>query len=300
MSTDSKYQIHQTIGSGAYGTVYYATVNRRPVALKIGTDCRLKYEANILEYMQSFNPKKASSSSSSTKTKAPVPKLHWFGNYDPQTRALAMSYFPGPSARECMDAYQQKTNCTYSGTCVNTDPMFFLESVIGILHFLFERRIVHRDIKPAHFIYSGNGWRLVDFGLAVYVPEPETTETTATDPFLAEHDPSPTGFNSRGTTVPHRAESFSERFIHPGKIVGNLRYASVRRHQGCSITMCDDAISVGYLVYEWIHGLLPWQDTVDYTHVQQLKEQTDFYPIREYFEVCTIPGYISGTTFGFF
>ena len=247
-----KYKIIGHLGSGTFGTVYCAVHSTNTptqiVALKLeqphSSSTRLKKEASILEYMQS----------ATHTTLSDVPTLFWFGKFN-DDYGMAMTYFPGISAAECMVANASATNPIY-------DPIAFLQSAIDILAFLFKRRIVHRDIKPSHFIYSENRWKLIDFGLANYVP------------------------NVKNEMVGN-------------EIVGNLRYASVRSHQGGSMSMCDDAISVGYIAFEWITGELPWQHQTDYAIVKELKETTNFDPLTEYFTTCMIPRYVDNFYFGF-
>lgn len=219
------------------------------VALKLephnASSPRLKKEASILEYIQSTTPA----------TFSDVPTLFWFGKFNGDY-GMAMTYFPGISAADCI---------ALSSTIY--DPIVFLQSAIDILAFLFTRRIVHRDIKPSHFIYSEHRWKLIDFGLANYVPNVKN------------------GIVKNG--------------IVGNGIVGNLRYASVRSHQGGSMSMCDDAISVGYIAFEWIVGELPWQHQTDYAIVKELKETTNFDPLTEYFATCMIPRYVDNVYFGF-
>ena len=298
-----KYKIVGHIGSGTFGTVYSATRTNNPstqiVALKLepqhsstssnssttsnssnsstSSTSRLKKEAAILEYMQS--------ATRMTTTPTDVPTLFWFGKFN-NDYGLAMTYFPGISAADCMCANANATANANANACATNpiyDPILFLQSAIDILAFLFKRRIVHRDIKPSHFIYSENRWKLIDFGLANYVPI--------------------------GVPIAVRGEGGEEEqggqggqggnAIVGNVIVGNLRYASVRSHQGCAVSMCDDAISVGYIAFEWITGELPWQHQTDYAKVKELKETTNFDPLTEYFATCMIPRYMDNVYFGF-
>jgi serine/threonine protein kinase len=289
-----KFCLEKKIGAGVFGTVYTARPKSdltRLVAIKIepaGINMsRLKYEATILEYMHAVSVKKGTP----FVTETYVPVVFWYGRgvataNQNTNLGLAMTYFGEITAEQCIKQERRSGKPTEGQRPdPHISPSGLLYTAISILRFLFERRIVHRDIKPAHFIYSPGGWRLVDFGLATYIEEGQCPKI----PLLSITEPT----ISSGSVQTGKVNEF---------ITGNIRYASIRAHKGHTSAMCDDAVSVGYVVYEWLSNtILPWSlenEPVDALHIMQKKESTDFGTLNHYFSVCSFPGYVSNTRFG--
>ena len=42
------------------------------------------------------------------------------------------------------------------------------QQIIEGLKYLFQKGIIHRDIKPANILKGKNGWKIADFGFAIF------------------------------------------------------------------------------------------------------------------------------------
>jgi serine/threonine protein kinase/tetratricopeptide (TPR) repeat protein len=93
--------------------------------------------------------------------------------------------------------------------------------IAGALEAAHKRGILHRDLKPANVLVTENGAKLLDFGLAKFVSESETTETTRTI---------------------------------EGSVVGTAAYMSPEQAQGKCADARSDIFSFGALLYEVLSG----------------------------------------------
>lgn len=105
--------------------------------------------------------------------------------------------------------------------------------------------IVHRDIKPDHFLLQcgskQTNIQLVDFGLAKSFRHPQTLQ----------HIP-------YSSTVP---------------FVGTARYCSVNAHAGAEQSRRDDLESLAYLLIYLQRGSFPWQGLLAKSKCLQKKQQ---------------------------
>ena len=123
------------------------------------------------------------------------------------------------------------------------------EQMIALVRMLHSVGIVHRDIKPENFCVgrgsSNNRLYLIDFGLAIPPSSSScpsaTTTTTGVLPSI-----SPLSTDSQAGSVPR-------------KLVGSVRYLSVRCHDGVQATRRDDLESIAYVLLQLLRGSLPWQ-----------------------------------------
>jgi serine/threonine protein kinase len=109
----------------------------------------------------------------------------------------------------------------------------WMYSMIVLLEQIHQTGIIHRDIKPAHFVLSNDGkWNLIDFGLATFFSPDQKRET---------------GPDSSSPT-------------------GTPNYISVNVHRGFAPNRSDDLISLGYIFMElclWDcepQNDLPWKN----------------------------------------
>lgn len=164
------YNIHHELGSGQYGTVYYATDTKltRPVVIKIVHPKRAKEkhirerileEARIASAIQHPN----------------VSAIYEVGEYD-ERPYIVMQYVPGRTLQELIE-----------GEPLNLQ--FALSISIQIADGLAEAHnldILHRDLKPANIMVTDGGLvKILDFGLAKRIespdPDPITSEQEAED-----------------------------------------------------------------------------------------------------------------------
>lgn len=155
-----QYDIHQELGSGNYGTVYYATDTRlmRPVVIKIVHPERAKEkqirerileEARIASAIQHPN----------------VSAIYEVGEYD-ERPFIVMQFVPGQTLKELLE----------NGPL---NLQFALSISIQISDGLAEahkRGILHRDLKPANIMVTNGGLvKILDFGLAKRKKSPQIT-----------------------------------------------------------------------------------------------------------------------------
>jgi casein kinase 1 delta len=204
---NNKYQIQSKIGNGSFGKVFLGIhlQNKNKIIMKtesLDTSYGLlKHETNILYFLSRHRCSN-------------IPSVYWYGNTNSFTelgpqKCLVMTYFPGKSLdqlREKMTMQEKKQ---------------WMYSMIFLLEQIHQTGIIHRDIKPAHFILSENGkWNLIDFGLATFV---------STEQIGREKEQDSSGSAS---------------------ITGTPNYVSLHIHQGFTPTKRDDLISLGYIFLE--------------------------------------------------
>ncbi|RDI87733.1 ATP-dependent bile acid permease [Venturia inaequalis] len=148
-----------------------------------------------------------------------IPEVYWFG-HDCEFRALVFELL-GPNLQDLLNYCRGR---------------FSLKTVLMLADQLIPRlrqihhKYVHRDIKPENILTGegkkGNEFFIVDIGLA------------------EEY-----GVRSwRGNDLPGN-----------GRVVGTVRYASIRAHAGKELTPRDDLESLGYVLVYLLRGSLPWQ-----------------------------------------
>lgn len=152
-----------------------------------------------------------------------IPRLLWDGHTDDQTqRALVMERLG-----DSLDKLFDRDNKRWSPKTV----CWVAREAIGLLQGLHTLGILHRDIKPDNFAI---GWApecraslyLFDFGLsAQYIDA------------TRQHHPVRTGLS----------------------LIGTMRYASIRNHEGVLQSRRDDLESLCYVLMYFCCGTLPWK-----------------------------------------
>lgn len=204
----NKYECKKLIGNGKFGEIYLGIDNtkNKVVAIKLenkeNSYVTLKNEATILKYLQDH---RCSS----------IPLLHWFGNYQDKFVIVLTKY-------DC-SLYEYALNRNLSDNTIN-DIMLKMLSIIEDIHKLF---IVHRDIKPHHFMIKNDNLYLIDFGISTfYVDENQKLKPNNKTEYM----------------------------------IGSPNYASYYIHEGNSYSRRDDMISLGY-IYIFLHfKKLPWEN----------------------------------------
>jgi len=188
-----KYKKIKSIGQGQFGMVFLAMHihSNGLVALKQEPfrHHSLKHETTVLHYLATCKCKH-------------IPQVLWYGIQD-EFRYLAITYCEGESLDKC------------SKTMTFQERGHWWNQAISCLEHIHVSGIIHRDIKPFHFIQQKpNEWMLIDFGLATTVPQNN-------------------GETRSGETI-----------------VGSPNYVSYFVHDGFIPTIRDDLLSLIYVFWE--------------------------------------------------
>ena len=198
-----KYQIVDYIGKGKFGSVFKGIYleNKRTVAIKIEMVSSriplLKRETRILEYLSRYNVSN-------------IPKVFWYGMQENHLFTV-MTFLGGMSlANIPLNEFSHEQLFSWFYTA------------ISILEKIHEYGVIHRDLKPAHFLFYENTWYLIDFGLATFI-------------------------SSEGKGKCRE------------DIIGTPNYISLRIHNGIEPSKKDDMVSLGFIFLEkYRGGILPW------------------------------------------
>jgi serine/threonine protein kinase len=197
-----KYQITGNVGSGRFGSVLkgFCLRSGKIVAVKmeesdgIGT---LRHEATVLHYLD-------------TQKCTNIPQIYYYGLHRPNHICMVMSYYSEGSLDGLRPHLQLEEKLAWWNTALD------------VLEHIHKAGIVHRDIKPQHFVRDKNNeWNLIDFGLATS--------------FLDESNA-------------HIRESPKDH------IVGSPKYVSWFVHGGRDVVRRDDFLSLIYVFWELLYG----------------------------------------------
>jgi serine/threonine-protein kinase len=215
----NKYIITEYLGKGKFGNVYLATnsifndsqdsVERKVLAIKMEKQVHLKNapntlknEARILEYLCRYSKK--------MNDLPQIPQIFFYSaSFIPEHLVMGMTYFEGNSANQVLNI----KNISH-----------WMCSAISLLQHIHQYGVIHRDIKPAHFILQPTGkWALIDFGFATYVFEDPT-----------------------------KIEDIASSIQTKEYIIGTPNYIILYIHCGKSSRKKDDLISLGYIYLQYI------------------------------------------------
>ena len=231
ITINNKYTFDTIIGAGVFGSVYRGINNKthEKVAIKLELKnplCTIKNEARILKYLQEQKCYF-------------IPTIHWFGIYQDFYTIIIPLY-------ECnLYDYVQNQSTSIDYFC---DIALKMLSIIEHIHSAF---VLHRDIKPHHFMIRNNDIFLVDFGLSTfYVDE-----------------------NRR--ILPN---------TNNDSLIGSSNYASYFIHEGHHYSRRDDLVSIAYVLLFLNNRDLPWSfindditnytdDTFNTTHIMHTKNR---------------------------
>lgn len=147
-----KYELHEQLGRGGFGTVYRATdtVLGRDVALKI-LHPQLTVDADFIERFRSEARKIAAFDHPNIAT------VYELGEESGRV-FIAMRYLPGGSLRDRL----QKT-----GALPFEQAFQIIKDVSAGLEVAHAKGLIHRDIKPENILFTESGQAVIsDFGLA--------------------------------------------------------------------------------------------------------------------------------------
>ena len=203
-----KYKTIKKLGEGSFGKVYKAEYNGEFYAIKFESRQRpkslLENEAIIMAYLQGPN----------------IPFIKSSG-YSGDYNLLVM---------QLMDKSLEDIIHVRKMFSTKTTAMIGFQ-LIGILHFIHDKNIIHRDVKPDNCVMGSGELNenlyLIDFGLA---KKYRSSRTLKQYPLTRKK-----------------------------RLTGTARYASIHALEGYEQSRRDDMESVGYIMAYLLRGGLPWQ-----------------------------------------
>ena len=203
-----KYKTVKKLGEGSFGKVYKAEYNGEYFALKFESHSRpkslLEMEGTIMTHLQGPN----------------IPFIKSYG-YSGDYNLLVMQLMD----RSLEDIFRIRK--TFS---IKTTAMIGFQ-LIGVLHFIHDKNIIHRDVKPDNCVMGSEELNenlyLIDFGLA---KKYRSSRTLKQYPLTRKK-----------------------------RLTGTARYASIHALEGYEQSRRDDMESVGYIMAYFLRGGLPWQ-----------------------------------------
>ena len=203
-----KYKTIKKLGEGSFGKVYKAEYNGEYYALKFESRGRakslLEMEGTIMSYLQGPN----------------IPLVKTYG-YSGDYNLLVM---------QLMDKSLEDILRIRKTFSIKTTAMLGFQ-LIGVLHFIHDKNIIHRDVKPDNCVMGyaelNENLYLIDFGLA---KKYRSSRTLKQYPLTKKK-----------------------------RLTGTARYASINALEGYEQSRRDDMESVGYIMAYLLRGGLPWQ-----------------------------------------
>lgn len=202
------YDVEEHLGGGGMGVVYRARDVRlgRPVALKFlpphlamhpEADERFVREARAAAALEHPH----------------VATIHEIGQTENARRYIAMAYYEGETLKQKIER---------NGAFPVEQAIRYAEQISEALSAAHEAGIVHRDVKPANVMVTGDGAvKLLDFGLAQAAAETRLTET--------------------------------------GRQPGTAAYMSPEQARGEEVDPRTDLWALGALLYEMLTGERPFE-----------------------------------------
>ena len=231
------YKILSQLGKGGMGEVYQAKDTRlgRTVAIKL-LPAQLSANAELRQRLE------REARAISALSHPHICALYDIGHQD-GTDFLVMEYLEGQTLSQRLA----------KGPLPLDEALRYAQEMADALDQAHRHGVVHRDLKPANIMLTKSGAKLLDFGLAKRIEQPD-------------HDLTTQGGPSRSWTV-------------EGAIIGTLSYMSPEQAEGKKVDARSDIFTFGAVMYEMFSGRPAFQrDSTASTLAAILKE--DPRPLR--------------------
>src|SRR5215475_13268425 len=209
------YEILSSVGAGGMGEVYKAKDTRleRTVAVKVlpkhlssSTEVRQRFEREAKTISQLSHPH--------------ICALYDVGNQD-GVEFLVMEFLEGETL----------ANRLLKGPLTPDQTLRYGIEIADALDKAHRQGIVHRDLKPGNVMLTKSGIKLLDFGLARYVPPAAAPSTVSVLPTQA-------GAN----------------LTEKGTVLGTFQYMAPEQLEGKEADARTDIFSLGTVLYEMATG----------------------------------------------
>jgi len=212
---NNKYHIKMQIGEGKFGSIYLGTnlKKKSDVIVKFENSnnefITLKNEATILKYLYENRCHD-------------IPTIYWYGIHLEYLSVVIPKY-------DCSlyDYMHSNEKIHYNMLC---EAIVTIISIINNIHDLF---VIHRDIKPHHFMLKNGKIYLIDFGISTF--------------YVDEH------------------KKLKRNEINENSIIGTANYASINLYNGNCYSRRDDLISICYILIFLFTLELPWENVSTYS-----------------------------------